>query len=147
MALGPDQAIFSYPNAATCLRVTVKRSDSPWIPGFFVAIFAVVTQFGVWPVGRCDCRMEFLGRTTLQKLIEFYVDEHNIRFPHSAFRGQTPNEMYFDTGNHIPKELEASRKAARESRMEVNRTASCPTCEQRTSISSQTDPTDAAVSS
>ena len=49
--------------AATCLRVTVKRSDSPRIPGFFVAIFSGVTQFGVWPVGRCDCRMEFLGRT------------------------------------------------------------------------------------
>ena len=85
--------------------------------------------------------------STLQKLIEFYVDEHNTRLPHSAFRGQTPNERYFDTGNHIPKELEAARKAARESRMEVNRTASCPTCEQLTSISSQTDPTAAEVSS
>ncbi len=85
--------------------------------------------------------------STLQKLIEFYVDEHNTRLLHSAFRGQTPNEMYFDTGNHIPKELEAARKAARESRMEVNRTASCTTCEQLTSISSQTDPTAAEVSS
>ena len=36
-------------------------------------------------------------------------------------------------------------KTARESRMEVNRTASCTTYEQLTSISSQTDPTAAAT--
>ena len=101
----------------------------------------------------CDfgCQWLYLNTldsvSTLHKLIEFDVDEHNTRLPHSAFRGQTPNEMYFDTGNHIPKELEAARKAARESRMEVNRTASCTTCEQLTSISSQTDPTAAEVSS
>ena len=74
--------------------------------------------------------------STLQKLTAFYVDEHNTRLPHSAFRGQTPNEMYFGTGNHIPAELEAARNVARQSRMEVNRTASCPTCEPLTSISS-----------
>ncbi len=74
--------------------------------------------------------------TSLQRLVTFYVDEHNTRLPHSAFRGQTPNEMYFDTGNHIPHELEVARKAARQSRMEVNRKESCTTCEQLTSISS-----------
>lgn len=58
--------------------------------------------------------------STLERLIEFYVDEHNTRLPHSAFRGQTPNEMSFDTGHHIPQELEATKKAARKSRMEVN---------------------------
>jgi len=52
-----------------------------------------------------------------------------MRLPHSAFRGETPDEMYFGTDNHIPDELEAAKKAARQSRMEVNRTISCPTCE------------------
>jgi len=58
---------------------------------------------------------------------------------HSAFRGQTPDEIYFDTGNHIPKELEAARKTTHESRMEVNRAASCTTCELVTFISSSSD--------
>ena len=71
----------------------------------------------------------------LEKLIAFYVDEHNTRLPHSAFRGQTPDEMYFGTGNHIPQELETGRKDARQSRLEVNRNKSCPTCEPLTSIS------------
>jgi putative transposase len=72
----------------------------------------------------------------LEKLVAFYVDEHNTRLPHSAFRGQTPNEMYFGTGTHIPEELDAAKKAARQSRMEVNRAASCPTCQPLVALAS-----------
>ena len=61
-------------------------------------------------------------------LVKFYVDEHNMRLPHSAFRGQTPNEMYFGTGGRIPDELEAAKKVARQSRMKLNRATSCPMC-------------------
>ena len=67
--------------------------------------------------------------STLKKLITFYVDAHNARLPHSAFRGQTPDEMYFGTGGGIPAELEAARTSARRSRMEFNRNTSCRTCE------------------
>ena len=65
----------------------------------------------------------------LEKLVAFYVDEHNGRLPHSAFRGQTPDEMYFGTGDHVPAELEAGKQAARQSRLEANRATSCPACE------------------
>ena len=49
----------------------------------------------------------------VEKLVAFYVEEHNERLPHSAFHGQTPHEMYFGTGDHIPEELEAARRSAR----------------------------------
>jgi len=49
--------------AATGLRVMVKQPDSRGIPCFFVAIFSVITQFDVCPVGWYNRRMEFLGRT------------------------------------------------------------------------------------
>ena len=64
----------------------------------------------------------------LEKLVAFYVDEHNTRLPHSAFRGQTPNEMYFGTGDRIPVELEAAKKVARQSRMKLNLSTSCQEC-------------------
>ena len=64
----------------------------------------------------------------LEKLVAFYVEEHNTRLPHSAFRGQTPDEMYFDTGDRVPDELEAAKKIARQSRMTLNRATSCDTC-------------------
>ena len=74
--------------------------------------------------------------TTVRKLVEFYVDQHNTHLPHSAFRGQTPDEMYFGTGRDIPKQLEASRIAARRSRLEANRAQTCRTCEELISIGS-----------
>ena len=43
----------------------------------------------------------------------FYVTEYNGKIPHAAFRGQTPDEMYYDRGERIPVELEAARKVAR----------------------------------
>jgi len=70
--------------------------------------------------------LDTVGR--LEKLVTFYVDEHNARLPHSAFRGQTPDEMYFGTGDHVPDELDAAKKVARQSRMKLNRSTSCPTC-------------------
>ena len=64
----------------------------------------------------------------LENLVAFYVDEHNKRLPHSAFRGQTPDEMYFGTGDRIPEELEADKKSALQARMKLNRASSCPMC-------------------
>jgi hypothetical protein len=66
----------------------------------------------------------------LRKLVEFYVEEHNTRLPHSAFRGQTPDEMYFGTGDGIPEELERRRVQARQVRLEANRRSTCARCEE-----------------
>ena len=42
---------------------------------------------------------------TVPRLVTFYVDEHNHVLPHSAFRGQTPDEMYYGTGDAVPADL------------------------------------------
>ncbi|MAG30478.1 MAG: hypothetical protein CL908_06230 [Deltaproteobacteria bacterium] len=65
----------------------------------------------------------------VRKLVEFYVEEHNARLPHSAFRGQTPDEMYFGLGDGVPGELEAARAVARQKRLEINRALACQICE------------------
>ena len=65
----------------------------------------------------------------VEKLVAFYVEEHNSHLPHSAFRGQTPDEMYFKTGDRIPEELEAARQKARQARAEANRKRDCEACE------------------
>lgn len=53
---------------------------------------------------------------TVRNLVCFYVEQHNTHMPHSAFQGQTPDEMYFGTGIDIPQQLQESRIAARVSR-------------------------------
>jgi putative transposase len=66
--------------------------------------------------------------TTLRRLVAFYVEEHNRVLPHSAFRGQTPDEMYFGRGDGVPADLTARAAAARRARMEANRSAACGRC-------------------
>ncbi len=59
----------------------------------------------------------------------FYVRAHNSEIPHSAFRGQTPDEVYFGTGDRVPDELEAARVKARAERLAANRaSADCSQC-------------------
>jgi putative transposase len=65
---------------------------------------------------------------TIRRLVAFYVHEHNHVLPHSAFRGQTPDEMYFGTGDAVPGDLMSRAAAARRARVEANRSASCETC-------------------
>ena len=48
--------------------------------------------------------------------------------PHSAFRGQTPDEMYFGTGDAVPADLASHAATARRARVEANRSAACVTC-------------------
>ena len=64
----------------------------------------------------------------LRKLVAFYVGEHNSRLPHSAFCGQTPDEMYFGTGAAVPERLDQARAAARARRLQTNRALQCGAC-------------------
>jgi transposase InsO family protein len=66
--------------------------------------------------------------TTVRRLVAFDVDEHNRVLPHSAFRGQTPDEMYFGTGDAVAAALRSAAAAARRIRVGTNRSASCETC-------------------
>ena len=64
----------------------------------------------------------------VRKQTEFYVDQHNRVIPHSAFKGQTPDEMYFGKGNEIPNQLNDARAVARQARLEANRAVTCSKC-------------------
>ena len=65
---------------------------------------------------------------TLHRLIEFYVAAHNQVMPHSAFGGQTPDEMFFGTGDVTALKLAIAQTASREKRMADNRAAKCGVC-------------------
>jgi putative transposase len=49
----------------------------------------------------------------VRSLVEFYVAEHNERIPRAAFHGQTPDEMFFGTGGHVPVARGLARESAR----------------------------------
>ena len=64
----------------------------------------------------------------LHRLVAFYVTAHNEVMPHSAFNGETPDEMYFGTGGAVAFELGIGRQTARDERMKANRAARCGAC-------------------
>jgi len=66
---------------------------------------------------------------SVKRLIAFWVDQYNTVMPHSAFLGQTPDEIYFGTGDHVPAELKAAHRAAQQRRVTENRAARCRLCE------------------
>jgi hypothetical protein len=66
--------------------------------------------------------------STVKKLVAFYVTQHNQTMPHSAFQGQTPDEMYLGPSDHLPDELAARGRAARQQRVAYNRSAACSAC-------------------
>jgi putative transposase len=70
----------------------------------------------------------------VRRLVAFYVNAHNTELPDAAFRGQTPDEMYFGTGNAIPDKLDMAKKQARAARIAANQAASCRRCRPDTEI-------------
>ena len=70
--------------------------------------------------------------TTVRRLVAFYVAAHNGEIPHSAFRGQTPDEIDYARGHGVPEQLEAAKKQARAARLRANGAASCGNCWQPT---------------
>ena len=64
----------------------------------------------------------------LEKLVAFYVTEHNTLLPHATFQGQTPDEIYFGRGEHVPAQLAEARRLARQARLAANRDVSCEGC-------------------
>ena len=49
----------------------------------------------------------------LRRHVSSYVAAHNSQIPHAAFRGQTPDEMYFGTGERVPEQLERATSSMR----------------------------------
>ena len=66
---------------------------------------------------------------SVKRLIAFWVDQYNAVMPHSAFLGQTPDEIYFGTGDHVPAELKAAHQAVQQRRLTENRAARCRLCD------------------
>jgi putative transposase len=48
----------------------------------------------------------------VRRLTSFYVAEHNTAIPHSAFHGETPDEVYFGTGTAVAATLAEQRARA-----------------------------------
>jgi hypothetical protein len=68
------------------------------------------------------------SRAAVERLVAFYVEQHNRVIPHLACDGRTPDEVYFGTANNLADELAAGRRQARAGRLVSNRAIACSEC-------------------
>ena len=64
----------------------------------------------------------------VERLVAFYVEQHNEVMPHRAFDGRTPYEVYFDGAANLVSELIERRRLAKEERVARNPSKTCATC-------------------
>jgi putative transposase len=72
---------------------------------------------------------------SVRNLVAFYINQHNSYLHRSAFKDETPDELYFGTGDNIPKKQDAAKSEARELRLKSNRERNCHVCLQSASAS------------
>ncbi|MCL2726616.1 MAG: integrase core domain-containing protein [Polyangiaceae bacterium] len=77
---------------------------------------------------------------TVERLVAVYVQQHNSVIPHSAFNGQTPDEMYSGSGASVPDQLARARAAAQDARIAANRALTCEDCRPQSSPSTTLRP-------
>ncbi|MBN2193513.1 MAG: DDE-type integrase/transposase/recombinase [Polyangiaceae bacterium] len=64
----------------------------------------------------------------VEKLVAFYVEQHNSVMAHSAFRGATPDEVFFGHADAVEPGLVEARRKARADRIAWNRALECNQC-------------------
>jgi putative transposase len=69
--------------------------------------------------------------SALRQWTDFYVRQPNEVMPHSAFKGQTPDETFFGTGKSVEADVSQARVASRQARIEFNSMRSCAACSQK----------------
>ncbi len=75
----------------------------------------------------------FLNRldtlAAVDRLVAFYVEQHNSVMPHGARNGRTPDEVFSGEAADLPDRLRQAHHDAIRERIEANRRLSCVSCE------------------
>ena len=68
------------------------------------------------------------SQAAVERLVAFYVEQHNSVMPHSALGGLTPDEFYFGRSEGVREQLAEAWRKARTARLAANQAASCGAC-------------------
>ena len=74
----------------------------------------------------------FLNRldslAAVEKLVAFYVEQHNSVMPHAALRSPTPDEVFNGEALHVHADLATAHQRALQERIATNRALECDAC-------------------
>jgi hypothetical protein len=79
----------------------------------------------------------FLNRldtlATVERLVAFYVEQHNVVIPQWVHRGRTPDEVFNGDAVELPERLHEAHRDAIRDRIAANRRLNCDSCQVDTS--------------
>ena len=64
----------------------------------------------------------------VEKLVAFYVDQHNSVMPHAALKSRTPDEVFNGEALHVHADLATAHQRALRERIATNRALECDAC-------------------
>lgn len=65
----------------------------------------------------------------VQRLVAFYIDQHNRVIPHSALKGHTPDEVFREEASDLPERLREAHRVAIQERVANSRQLNCENCQ------------------
>ena len=65
----------------------------------------------------------------VERLVGFYIDQHNRVTPHSALKGRTPDEVFRGEASNPPERLHEAHRVALQGRVASNRQLNCESCQ------------------
>ncbi len=65
----------------------------------------------------------------VEKLVAFYVEQHNVVIPLHVLKGRTPDEVFKGEAVDLPERLREAHRVAIRDRIEANRRLSCDSCQ------------------
>jgi len=66
---------------------------------------------------------------TVERLVAFYVEQHNSVIPQWVLKGRTPDEVFRGEAVDLPERLREAHRVAIRDRIEANRRLSCDSCQ------------------
>jgi len=75
----------------------------------------------------------FLNRldsfATVERLVAFYVEQHNVAVPQWLLNGRTPDEVFNGEAIDLPERLREAHRVAIRERIATNKRLSCDSCQ------------------
>lgn len=66
---------------------------------------------------------------TVERLVAFYVEQHNCVIPLHVLKGRTPDEVFKGEAVDLPERLREAHRDAIRDRIAANRRLSCDSCQ------------------
>jgi hypothetical protein len=109
--------------AETGIKLLLAQVEITWSNSMIEAIWRKIKYDWLF-INRLD------NLATVERLVAFYVEQHNTVMPQVALQGRTPDEVVKGEANDLSERLRKAHRDAIRDRIATNRALACGDCPQ-----------------